>query len=94
MNYLYLKENQKVRFGTYLIKKNLSDSDKEFAVSFDEDSLLTAQYDVDAQIRLADMTDSEYSTSGEQVAVNFAYACFYGPTMENPYATYQNTMAK
>ncbi len=75
-----------------LVDVMLNDSDKEFAVSFDEDSLLTAQYDVDAQMRLADMTDSEYSTSGEQVAVNFAYACFYGPTMENPYATYQNAI--
>lgn len=73
-----------------LVDVMLNDSDKEFAVSFDKDSLLTAQYDVDAYMRLADMTDSEYSTSGEQVAVNFAYACFYSDMMENPYAVYQN----
>lgn len=70
----------------------LNESDKEFAVSFDEDSRLAAQFNNDADMRLAEMTNSEYSTSGEQVVVNFAYACFYGPTMENPYATYQKTI--
>lgn len=70
----------------------LNESDKEFAVSFDKDSRLAAQSNNDADMRLAEMTNSEYLTSGEQVVVNFAYASFYGPTMENPYATYQNTI--
>ena len=72
----------------------LNESDKEFAVSFDEDSRLAVQFNNDADMRLAEMTNSEYSTSGEQVVVNFAYASFHGPTMENPYATYQNTTAE
>ena len=69
----------------------LNESDKQFVATFDETSRLASHYDADADIALVDMTDSEYSTSGEQVVVNFAYVCFYGPTMENPYATYQNT---
>lgn len=72
----------------------LNESDKQFAATFDETSRLASHYDVDADIALADMIDAEYSTSGEQVVVNFAYASFYEPTMENPYATYQNTTAE
>lgn len=70
----------------------INESDKQFATSFDETARLASHYDADADMILVDMTDSEYSTSGEQVVVNFAYACFYGPTMENPYATYQKTI--
>ncbi len=72
----------------------LNENDKQFAATFDETSRLASHYDVDADMALADMIDAEYSTSGEQVAVNFAYASFYGPTMENPYATYQNATAE
>ena len=72
----------------------LNENDKQFAATFDENSRLVAQLDSEARTVLADIISSEYSTSGEHTVVSFAYTLSRGVVMENPYATYQNTMAK
>lgn len=72
----------------------LNDNDKQFAESFDESSRSIANLDDEAWGVLGGIRDTEYSTSGEHAVVNFAYTISYGDLMENPYATYQNTMAK
>lgn len=68
----------------------LNENDKQFAVSFDENSLLVAHIDSEANTALGNIIDTEYSTSGELTVVNFSHTCFYGDIMEDPYASYQN----
>ncbi len=72
----------------------LNENDKQFATSFDENSRLITRLNHESVVVLSEIKDTEYSTSGEHVTVSFAYAHYEGAVMENPYATYQNTMAK
>lgn len=72
----------------------LNENDKQFATSFDEVSYLFAYNDAESAeyILLENLSNSEYSTSGEQTVVNFAYALSNGEVMGNPYSTYQDTI--